>query len=78
MSKRASQPQPRPIHRPDPQYSSRCVIDQLETGQRRVELFLQIGDVRLIARELSRMSKATAYLKSNFPPPALARGPIPR
>lgn len=63
---------------PEPCFSSRCVAERLDTGLRRIELLLQVENKRLIERELSRMTKATAFLRANFPPAALARGPVTR
>lgn len=63
---------------PVPEYSSGAVADRLDTSRRKIELFIQARNFSLVAQELRRMTKAVAYLRSNFPPSALARGPRPR
>lgn len=64
---------------PEPDYSSGSVSDSLDTSRRKIELFLQLEEsTRLVARELRRMTKAIAYLKANFPPAAIEKGPRPR
>lgn len=60
-----------------PEFSSGSVADRLDTSRRKIELFLQLADpAPLVAQELRRMAKTVAYLRANFPPAALARGPV--
>jgi len=63
---------------PEPQYSSGSVTSRLEASRRKMQLFLSVEDLPLVARELSRMTKAVGYLRVNYPAAALALGPVTR
>jgi hypothetical protein len=63
---------------PSPTFSSGCVADRLDMDHRRIELFLAAGHELLVKRSLKRMNLAARYLAANFPPAALARGPVAR
>jgi len=63
---------------PIPQHSSGAAVNRLDEGYLKIALLLQMEAIELVARELSRMTKAAGYLKANFTADALARGPIRR
>lgn len=62
---------------PEPEYSPQSVADVLDAGIRRIALYLHVGDHAHVATELRRMDRAVQYLRANYPPAAIAQGPVP-
>lgn len=65
-----------PVNPPVPEFSSGYVAQSLDTSRRRIELFLGLERFDLVRREISRIGKASEYLRVNFPAEALAMGPV--
>lgn len=61
---------------PVPTYSSGYTCRLLEEGAAKARLFLQAGLTDPAARQVQRMTQIAGYLRANFPPAALARGPV--
>lgn len=59
-------------------YCSGWVCTSLEEGQKKLLLFLQAGLLDRAVQQVHRMNQEAAYLRANFSPAALARGPISR
>lgn len=61
-----------------PDYSSGYVTTRLDESRRKIELYLSVQCLVLASKELRRMAKTVRCLRVNFPPRALAKGPVLR
>jgi len=61
---------------PPPAFSSSATCRRLDESHRKIEILVAVGAVTLIQKELASMTKAVAYLRSNFDVEALAKGPV--
>ncbi|MCM0083960.1 hypothetical protein L4X63_20465 [Geomonas sp. Red32] len=61
---------------PAPSFSSGFVCRGLDESREKIRLFLSVERLDLVTGEVRKMTKAVGYLKANFPPKALARGPV--
>ncbi|GFO60956.1 hypothetical protein GMST_32810 [Geomonas silvestris] len=61
---------------PSAEFSSGYACQLLDEGHRKINLFLAADLVALAERQARRMNRIAGYLRVNFSPAALERGPI--